>query len=320
MSAGPQLAFDRATGAFDGASAREQLAGYAFQVGARLSSAWSYRGFAAGCKAVRSVLPGRDITVRLNDDAQFAFPYGDGYWTLLLDRRFVYEADIELFFRGIADADYTLIDCGANYGYWSVLTTSKPFGAHRAIAIEPSSRNFAQLSHNLKINGNRFKTMQRAIGDKPGVARLSGAKHEALSIAGGDSEGGEDVAVIALDSLIDESHITALGRYVIKLDVEGVEIAAMRGGERLLKSDCVLICEEHGNDPNHTISRHILANTRLKLFCYDRATGHFEHLRDVAALDRIKQHSNVGYNVLATGSAFWESRIRALSGAPQRGH
>ena len=320
MSAGPQLAFDRATGIFAGASAREQLAAYAFQAGARLSSAWSYRGFAAGCRAVRSVLIERDITVRLNEDALFAFPYGDGYWTLLLDRNYRYEADIELFFKGIADVDYTLVDCGANFGYWSVLTTSKPFGAHRAIAIEPSSRNFAKLTHNARINGNRFKAMQRAIGDKPGIARLSGTKHEALSIAGDSGKGGEEVAVIALDSLIDENLITALGRYVIKLDVEGVEIQAMRGGERLLKSDCVLICEEHGNDPNHTISRHILANTHFKLFCYDPATGHFEHLRDVSSLSRIKQNSNVGYNVLATASAFWESRIRALSDEPVRSH
>jgi FkbM family methyltransferase len=320
MSAGPQLAFDRATGAFEGASAREQLAAYAFRAGARLSAAWSYRGFAAGCKAVCAVLPARDITVRLNDDAKFAFPYGDGYWTLLLDRDFRYEADIDMFFKGIADVDFTLVDCGANYGYWSVLTTSKPYGAHRSIAIEPSSRNFSRLAHNARINGNRFRTMQRAIGEKPGTARLSGAKHEALSIAGGTGRGGEEVAVIALDSLIDESMITALGRYVIKLDVEGVEVEAMRGGERLLNSDCVLICEEHGNDPNHTISRHILATTKLKLFCYDRATGHFEHLRDVSSLRRIKQNSNVGYNVLATASAFWESRIRALSGAPERSH
>lgn len=320
MTAGPQLAFDRATGAFDGASAREQLAAYAFRAGARLSSAWSYRGFAAGCRAVRSVLTERDITVRLNEDALFAFPYGDGYWTLLLDRNYQYEADIEMFFKGIADVDYTLIDCGANYGYWSVLTTSRPFGAHRAIAIEPSSRNFAKLASNAKINGNRFKTMQRAIGIKPGTARLSGTKHEALSIADDGGKGGEEVAVIALDTLIDENLITALGRYVIKLDVEGVEIEAMRGGERLLKSDCVLICEEHGNDPNHTISRHILANTHLKLFCYDPATGHFEHLRDVSSLSRIKQNSNVGYNVLATASSFWESRIRALSNEPARSH
>jgi FkbM family methyltransferase len=320
MSAGPQLAFDRATGAFDGASAREQLAAYAFQAGARLSSAWSYRGFAAGCAAVRAMLSGRDITVRLNEDAQFAFPYGDGYWTLLLDRNYRYEADIELFFKGIADVDYTLVDCGANFGYWSVLTSSKPYGAHRSIAIEPSSRNLAKLTYNAKINGNRFRIMHRAIGEKPGVAHLAGHKHEAMSIAGGTAGVGEEVAVIALDTLIDENMITALGRYVIKLDVEGVEIQAMKGGERLLKSDCVVICEEHGNDPNHTISRHILANTPFKLFCYDRATGHFEHLRDVTALGRIKQNSNVGYNVLATASAFWEGRIRALSNEPARSH
>lgn len=319
MSAGPQLAFDRATGVFAGASAREQLAAYAFQAGARLSSAWSYRGFAAGCRAVRSVLAERDITVRLNEDALFAFPYGDGYWTLLLDRAYRYEEDIELFFKGIADVDYTLVDCGANFGYWSVLTTSQPFGAHRSIAIEPSSVNFTRLMNNAKINGNRFRAMQRAIGDKVGVARLSGSKHEALSIAGDAAkDGGEEVAVISLDTLIDDAMITALGRYVIKLDVEGVEIQAMKGGERLLKSDCVVICEEHGNDPNHTISRHILANTHLKLFCYDRATGHFEHLRDVSSLSRIKQNSNVGYNVLATASPFWESRIRALSNEPAR--
>jgi FkbM family methyltransferase len=320
MTAGPELGFDRETGVFAGASAREQVARLAFQAGARLSSAWSHRGFAAGCRAVRSVLADRDITVRLNDDAQFAFPYGDGYWTLLLDRTYHYEADIELFFKGIASVDYTLIDCGANYGYWSVLATSKPFGAHRAIAIEPSSRNFVRLDHNARINGNRFKPMRYAIAETAGAAMLSGDKHEALSIVPAAGKPGEEVDVISLDSLIDQHMITALGRYVVKLDVEGVEIAAMRGGERLLQSDCVLICEDHGSDRTHAVSRHILSNTKLKLFCFDRATGHFEHLRDVSALDRIKQHSHVGYNVLATASTFWESHIRALIVEPARSH
>jgi FkbM family methyltransferase len=261
---------------------------------------------------VRSVLTARDITVRLNEDAQFAFPFGDGYWTLLLDRNYRYEADIELFLTGIAAADYTLIDGGANYGYWSVLATSKPFGAHRAIAIEPSSKTFARLVHNAKINGSRFKPLRCAIAESPGQATLTGRKHEALSIVPAAGRVGEEVVAISLDSLIDQRLITALGRYVIKLDVEGVEVAAMRGGERLLKSDCVLICEDHGSDRTHTVSRHILENMKMKLFCFDRATGHFEHVRDVSALNRIKQHSHVGYNVLATASAFWESRIRAL--------
>src|SRR5947207_7679760 len=205
------LAFDRRTGTLDGATVGERLAALAFQTGARISAAWSYRGFGIGCKAVRAMLHERDIIVRLDDDALFSFPYGDSYWSLLLDTRYRYEADLELFFRGVADVDYTLIDCGANFGYWSVLVTSKPFGAHRSIAIEPSSGTFAKLSANAKINGNRFKPMQRAIGAKAGVARLSGAKHEKLSIAGPVGQAGEEVAVIALDDLVEQTVITALG-------------------------------------------------------------------------------------------------------------
>jgi len=314
----PVLAFDRRTGVLDGATAVERLAAVAFLAGARISSVWSYRGFGAGCKAVRSMLAERDIILRLDDDALFSFPYGDSYWSLLLDQRFRYEADLEFFFRGVAEVDYTLIDCGANYGYWSVLVTSKPFGTHRAIAIEPSSRTFAQLTANTKINGNRFKPMQRAIGAKAGTAHLAGSKHEKLSIAGPAGQAGEEVTVIALDDLVDQTVITAHGRYVIKLDVEGVEVEALTGASRLLNSDCIVICEEHGSDRNHTISQHILSNTDQKLFCYDPDTGHFEHLRDVSSLDRIKKARNIGYNVFATKSPFWEQRLRGLSASFRR--
>lgn len=304
------IGFDRATGEIVGASALERAAAMAFAAGARTSALWSYRGYSIGCAMVRALLVARSIEVKLNEDALFSFPYGDGYWSLLLDRKFRYESDIEAFFRGIADADYTLIDCGANYGYWSVLVTSKPFGAHKAIAIEPSSSTFGVLSANAVLNGNRFDVLHRAIGETHGLARLSSAKHESISIVGDNS--GEEVAVIPLDSLIDDGRAAPNGRYVIKLDVEGVETAAIAGGQKLLQSDCVLICEEHGNDPNHTVSRFILDNTKLKLFMFDPLTRKFGHLTDVSALDRIKQSVNVGYNVLATSSPYWEQRIRAL--------
>ncbi len=82
--------------------------------------------------------------VKLNADALFAFPFGDGYWSKLLNRTFYYEDELELLFRNSIDVDYTLLDCGANYGYWSVLVSSEPFGSHKAIAIEPSWRQFRQ--------------------------------------------------------------------------------------------------------------------------------------------------------------------------------
>ncbi len=307
------IQFDRATGALEGASALERVAAYALVMGARVSSAFSYRGYNAAANLMRKALPERDIAIKLNSDATFVFPYGDGYWSKLLERSYRYEIELDLLFAHSADVDYTFVDCGANYGYWSVLVSSRPFGAHRTIAIEPSRANFARLAHNAKVNGDRFETLKCAIGAARGTARLSGTKHEALSIVGQDDATGEDVPVIRLDDLIDDGHLAVGGKYLVKLDVEGVEIDAIRGGERLLQGDTAILCEEHGSDRAHTVSRFILENTPLKLVVYDPGSNKFEAVVDLAILDRIKVASNVGYNVVGTASAFWQARIENLN-------
>ena len=311
------IQFDRASGALVGANPWERLAAVALTLGSKISSNFSHRGYNMCANLLRKALPERDIDVRLNADATFAFPYGDGYWSKLLNRSFAYENELELLFQDSADIDYTLLDCGANYGYWSVLVSSKPFGAHKAIAIEPSGQNFPKLANNAKINGDRFEAMKCAIGAARGTARLSGTKHEAFSIAG-DQTDGEEVPVIALDNLIDDGKVAAGGKFLIKLDVEGVEIEAMKGGTRLLQGDSVILCEEHGNDPLHTVSRYILEQTPLKLIVYDPRSNRLETVTDLSILDRIKVSTHIGYNVFGTASAFWLDRIDALNAKTAR--
>ncbi len=306
------IQFDRASGVLEGANAWERLAAVALTLGSKVGSNFSHRGYNMAANLLRKALTERGIQVRLNPDAVFEFPYGDGYWSKLLNRTFSYEDELELLFADSADIDYTLLDCGANYGYWSVLVSSKPFGSHKAIAIEPSGQNFPKLANNAKINGNRFETMKCAIGAARGTARLSGTKHEAFSIAG-DQGSGEEVPVLALDNLLDDGKVAANGKFLIKLDVEGVEIEAMKGGTRLMQGDSVLLCEEHGNDPRHTVSRYILEQTPLTLIVYDPRSNRLETVTDLAILDRIKVSTHVGYNVFGTASAFWLDRINALN-------
>ena len=306
------IQFDRASGTLEGANLWERTAALALSTGSKISSHFSHRGYNLCANLLRKALPERDIEIKLNSDAIFEFPYGDGYWSKLLNRSYHYEDELELLFRDSVDVDYTLVDCGANYGYWSVLVSSKPFGSHKAIAIEPSGQNFPKLANNAKINGNRFEAMKCAIGAARGTARLSGTKHEAFSIAG-DQSGGEEVPVIALDNLLDDGKIAAGGKFLIKLDVEGVEIEAMKGGARLMQGDSVLLCEEHGNDPQHTVSRYILEQTPMKLIVYDPRSNRLETVSDLSILDRIKISTHVGYNVFGTASAFWLDRIDALN-------
>jgi FkbM family methyltransferase len=309
----PPIQFDRTTGVLEGANAWERLAALALSAGSKVASTFSHRGYNICANLLRKTLPARDIAIKLNSDATFAFPYGDGYWSKLLNRTFSYENELELLFRDSVGVDYTLIDCGANFGYWSVLISSAPYGSHKAIAIEPSSQNFSKLKNNAEINGNRFEVMKCAIGANRCTARLSGTKHEAFSIAGGPGGGGEDVPVIALDNLLDDGKVSSGGKYLVKLDVEGVEIEAIKGGTRLLQGDSVLLCEEHGNDPNHTVSRYILDQTPLKLIVYDPSSHRLETVTELSILDRIKVSTHVGYNVFGTASAFWQDRINALN-------
>src|SRR3954452_19443272 len=181
----PPIQFDRASGALEGVNLWERTAALALATGSKIASHFSHRGYNGCANLLRKALPERDIAIKLNSDATFAFPYGDGYWSKLLNRSFFYENELELLFKDSVGVDYTLIDCGANYGYWSVLVSSAPYGSHKAIAIEPSSKNFAKLSNNAELNGGRFEVMKCAIGAARGTALLSGTKHEALSIAGG---------------------------------------------------------------------------------------------------------------------------------------
>ena len=306
------IQFDRASGALVGANAWERLVAVALVLGSKVASNFSHRGYNMCANLLRTTLPERGIQIKLNPDAIYEFPYGDGYWSKLLNRTYSYENELELLFQDSADVDYTLLDCGANYGYWSVLVSSKPFGSHKAIAIEPSGQNFPKLANNAKINGNRFEAMKCAIGATRGTARLSGTKHEAFSIAG-DQSAGEEVPVIALDNLLDDGKVAPGGKYLIKLDVEGVEIEAMKGGTRLMQGDSVLLCEEHGNDPQHTVSRYILEQTPLTLIVYDPRSNRLETVTDLSILDRIKVSTHVGYNVFGTASAFWLARIDALN-------
>jgi FkbM family methyltransferase len=309
----PPIHFDRASGSLEGANLWERTAALALATGSKISSHFSHRGYIGCANLLRKTLPERNIAIRLNPDAVFEFPYGDGYWSKLLDRSYNYEDELDLLFRHSADIDYTLLDCGANYGYWSVLVSSAPFGSHKAIAIEPSTQNFAKLANNAGVNRNRFELMKCAIGAARGTARLSGTKHEAFSIAGNAGGGGEEVRVIALDNLIEDGTVSPDGKFLIKLDVEGVEIEAIKGGTRLLQGDSVIMCEEHGNDPDHTVSRYILEQTPLKLIVYDPRSNQMETVSELSILDRIKVSSHIGYNVFGTASAFWQNRIDALN-------
>lgn len=302
--------FDRITGALTGTTFFESAAVLALRAGSKMTAPFGHCGHSVGCKAVSYIAPDRDILMRLDEDALFSIPFADRYWSRLLNKQHSYEEEIELFLKSVADLEYSFLDCGANFGYWSVLVTSAAFGRQRAIAVEASPANAARLTANAGLNGNRFVCINAAVGSQAaGFVRIAGHKHEALSTVALERWEDGAVCVLSLDSLVRDQGIGPELPVVVKLDVEGVEIDAIKGAGRLASGKSVFICEEHGSDHDHLTTRYLMSQTPMEVYIYDPPAKRFLRIRELSALDRIKRFPWVGYNIFATASSFWEERL-----------
>jgi FkbM family methyltransferase len=222
----------------------------------------NWRRFTKLAKLARAAHLRRGLSsAQLNADSRFIFPLGDHYWHPVF-LGWSYEPGVEWLLRRVKDVPYALIDCGANMGYWSVLATSKDFGAHPAVAIEASGSNFQFLENNAHANGDRFTAIHRAISDVSGKKmKLYGKMHFGRSLNPDWHEGAaahaEEVETISIDDVAAKFLPSSGQPIVIKLDVEGVEVSAMNGARNTLDAGALLVYEDHEKEKDHPASRHV---------------------------------------------------------------
>jgi FkbM family methyltransferase len=120
------------------------------------------------------------------------------------------------------------VDVGANHGYF--VCHARQLGAH-VIAVEPVPQNLAILYRNLTANGwSDVEIFPLALAEEPGIALLYGGGTGAslLSHWSGTSDAWRHTtAVSTLDILLGDRF--AGQRLLIKIDVEGFELAVLRG-------------------------------------------------------------------------------------------
>lgn len=126
----------------------------------------------------------------------------------------------------------TVLDVGANIGFFSLRFARWVGPADRVIAIEPEVRNFGSLRARVARAGlsGVVDCVHAAAADRPGVLRLAltpghpGDHHLA--------EAGEPVGAVTLDEL------TAQGTQpvsLVKIDVQGAETMVIAGARLLLE-------------------------------------------------------------------------------------
>ncbi|WP_246174919.1 FkbM family methyltransferase [Bradyrhizobium paxllaeri] len=258
------------------------------------------RGMGLAMQAMKPLLHSQLSCVHFADGSRLYFRLDDVYWNgFIRQPPLDYEPEIGALLQRLKDVDYLFFDCGANIGYWSVLVTSEMLGRKRTIAVEPSQETIAILQQNCNANGQRFKICRKALSEHDGqrLFFFSNGPHAARHIAetqDGRSTHVEPVISTTIDALAQQLHLTDNDRIVVKLDVEGAEISALRGAHQVLKRDTLIIYEDHGSDPSHATTRFVFDALGFPIFSI--AADGITEIKELGALDHVKKDPKLGYN------------------------
>jgi FkbM family methyltransferase len=156
-----------------------------------------------------------------------------------------FEPEVVRSLQTLVDPGSTVLDIGANIGYFTAYM-SKLVGANGTVhAFEPEPKNFALLQRNIKINNIQNVVFHPfALGDKEVIGSLhlsnfNGGMHRLYdSICCSDSV--VEVPVVKLDTLFAPGQVS-----VIKIDVEGFEPFVLKGAESLIKGQNIKIISEY---------------------------------------------------------------------------
>ncbi len=136
----------------------------------------------------------------------------------------------------------TFVDVGANIGAYTVLAAGV-CGA-QTIAVEPAAATRPHLRENLALNGIQalVTVEEAALGDAPGRGRFWAGRGATSRLA---VDGDAEVSVTTLDAL-------GAAPLLLKVDVEGHELAVLRGGSTTLADQglraAIIETNGHGDD------------------------------------------------------------------------
>lgn len=190
----------------------------------------------------------------------------------------------ELFKKTIKEGDI-IADLGANVGYFTLLAAKLTGEKGRVFSFEPEPHNYNYLKKNIEINNyNHASAFQKAVSDRNGRTKLyicdyDPGHHTINSYSGIDAysrgrkteEKKIDIDTITLDSFL-EGKTNKVD--VIKMDVEGAEMLALSGMDKILKSNknikmfiefFPLLIENMGSSPKEFIHR-LLKNYNFSIF------------------------------------------------------
>ncbi|MGQ0703333.1 MAG: FkbM family methyltransferase [Gemmatimonadales bacterium] len=178
-------------------------------------------------------IPDGEVTVA--DGRRFHIGPDSMYWAI--HQGLEYEPEVTALWRSLTRAGDVAVDAGANFGWFTTLFATLAGRDGLVLAFEPVPATFARLEEHVTLNPGPARVVLRAaaLAECAGTGSVTipaGASGEA-SLTSGATPGGLAVPLVRLD---DELAAIGLdGCDLLKLDVEGAELRALRGARRTLR-------------------------------------------------------------------------------------
>jgi len=194
----------------------------------------------------------------------------------------------------------TMIDAGANIGFFSLVASELVGKEGKVVSFEPSKETFNKLIQNIKLNQcSNITAFNNGLGDKPNEKLVlwqdAGRKDAERYVVPDNSiigvspeidiERREEVSLDTLDNCLKKLNITKVD--FIKIDTEGYEYYILKGAQNILQNNPEVIllmeCTEQGAARALTTQEKIFSmlksfglnifywNNNTKTWCNDEA-------------------------------------------------
>ena len=201
------------------------------------------RGKARAAALMRSMLASQPAGERLElsatDGRRFQVDCTEPqFWMGLIDRG-VFEPHLTAMLRSLTRPGSTVIDAGANFGWFTTLFSALVGDDGSVHAFEPMPHTAALLRDNCALNAcANVRIVEMALGASPGTSTLflqEGRACGDASMFGAAQAGGTThvCRVTTLDDYVESERLTRCD--LIKCDVEGAELLFLQGATKTLE-------------------------------------------------------------------------------------
>jgi len=149
----------------------------------------------------------------------------------------VWEKEVTDLLRAITKEGMVLVDVGAHIGYFTLLGARLVGETGEVFAFEPDIKNFSLLDKNVGLNGyENVIRVKKAVTDKVGNASLFLNEDNSGDHSLRPSRGQTSV-YIETTSLDRFFYSSSFKPDIVKMDIQGAEMAALRGMDRLIRTN-----------------------------------------------------------------------------------